>query len=252
MLNQPLLDKLTQLGLPAFRSALVAQWQSPHYADLAFEERLGLLLDLEVTRRRNNRLQRRLQQAHFPLPAALEDLDLSPARGLNRSQVLHLAQGEWIANHLNLLILGPTGAGKSFLAAALGRAACQQEYHVRYLRTSRFLQSLELAHADGSYPQLLAQMARTHLLIFDDWLRDPLSRSQAQDLLEMVDDRYGRASTVVVTQVPVADWHLRIPDPTLSDAVLDRLIHNAYRLELTGESMRKRRAANMTPLTGER
>ncbi len=240
MLNQPLLDTLSQLGLPAFRAALVEQWQSPHYADLAFEQRLGLLLDLEVTRRTNNRLQRRLQQARFPLQATMEDLDLSPSRGLNRSQVLHLAQGEWIANHLNLLILGPTGAGKSFLAAALGRAACQQEYQVLFLRTSRFLQSLELAHADGSWPQLLAKMARTHLLIFDDWLRDPLSRSQAQDLLEIIDDRYGRVATTVVTQVPVADWHLRIPDPTLSDALLDRLIHNAYRLELTGDSRRKR------------
>ncbi|HEX9924035.1 MAG TPA: IS21-like element helper ATPase IstB [Anaerolineae bacterium] len=251
MLNQPLLDKLSQLGLPAFRGALVEQWQSPHYTDLSFEERLGLLLDLEVTRRRNNRLQRRLQQAHFPLPATMEDLDLSPSRGLNRSQVLQLAQGEWVANHLNLLILGPTGAGKSYLAAALGRAACQQEYLVLFLRTSRFLQSLELAHADGSYPQLLAKMARTHLLIFDDWLRDPLARSQAQDLLEIVDDRYGRAATAVVTQVPVADWHLRLPDPTLSDALLDRLIHNAYRLELSGESRRKRLAPAMTPLTGE-
>jgi DNA replication protein DnaC len=247
MLNQPLLDQLGQLGLPAFRAALLEQWQSPHYADLSFEERLGLLLDVEMMRRTNNRLQRHLQQAHFPFPATMEDLDLSPARGLNRAQVLQLAQGEWLFNHLNLLILGPTGAGKSYLATALGRAACQHEYRVLYLRTSRFLQSLELAHADGSYPQLLTKMARTHLLIFDDWLRDPLSRSQARDLLEVVDDRYGRSSTIVVTQVPVADWHLRLPDPTLSDALLDRLIHNAYRLELTGESMRKRRAATLTP-----
>jgi DNA replication protein DnaC len=246
MLNQPLLDKLSQLGLPAFRAALLEQWQSPHYGDLSFEERLGLLLDLEVTRRSNNRLLRRLQQAGFPLQATMEDLDLSPTRGLNRGQVLQLAQGGWVANHLNLLILGPTGAGKSYLAAALGRAVCQQEYAVRYLRTSRFLQSLELAHADGSYPQLLTKLAHTPLLIFDDWLRDPLSRSQAQDLLEIVDDRYGRASIALATQVPVADWHLRIPDPTLSDAILDRLIHNAYRLELSGESMRRRQAPSLT------
>jgi DNA replication protein DnaC len=143
------------------------------------------------------------------------------------------------ATHLNLLILGATGAGKTFLACSLGRAACQAGYNVRYERTSRLLQSLELAHADGSYPQLLRTLARTPLLICDDWLRDPLSRSQARDLLEILDDRYGRSATVVVTQVPVAEWHSRVPDPTLSDAILDRLIHNAYRLELEGESMRK-------------
>jgi DNA replication protein DnaC len=153
--------------------------------------------------------------------------------------VLQLAQSEWVGHHLNLLVLGATGAGKTFLACALGRAACQAGYNVRYERTSRLLHSLELAHADGSYPQLLRTLARTPLLICDDWLRDPLSRSQARDLLEILDDRYGRSATVVVTQVPVAEWHSRIPDPTLSDAVLDRLIHNAYRLELEGESMRK-------------
>lgn len=239
MLTQPLLDKLSQLGLTGFRSALEAQRTSPHYADLSFEERLGLLVDVEVTRRDNSRLKRRITAAHFLLPATLEDLDLTPSRGLNRPQLLQLAQGDWIEHNLNLLILGPTGAGKSFLACALGRAACQAGYKVRYERTSRLLQSLEMAHADGSYPQLLRTLARTPLLIFDDWLRDPLSRSQARDLLEILDDRYGRSATMVITQVPVGDWHSRLPDPTLSDAILDRLIHNAYRLELQGESMRK-------------
>jgi DNA replication protein DnaC len=239
MLTQPLLDKLSQLGLAGFRSALEEQLHSPHYADLSFEERLGLLLDIETTRRANNRLLRRIRAAHFPLPATMEDLDLSARRGLGRAQVLQLAQSEWVGHRLNLLILGATGAGKTFLACALGRAACQAGYNVRYERTSRLLQSLELAHADGSYPQLLRTLARTPLLICDDWLRDPLSRSQARDLLEILDDRYGRSATVVVTQVPVAEWHSRVPDPTLSDAILDRLIHNAYRLELEGESMRK-------------
>jgi DNA replication protein DnaC len=239
MLTQPLLEKLSQLGLVGFRAALEEQLASPHYADLSFEERLGLLVDIEATRRGNSRLNRRIRAARFPLPATMEDLDLSPRRGLNRGQVLQLAQSEWVAHHLNLLVLGATGAGKSFLACALGRAACQAGYKVRYERTSRFLQDLELAHADGSYPQLLRTLARTPLLIFDDWLRDPLSRSQSTDLLEILDDRYGRRATMVVTQVPVTDWHSRIPDPTLSDAILDRLIHNAYRLHLEGESMRK-------------
>ena len=239
MLTQPLLDKLSQLRLSAFRAALEDQMHSPHYAELSFEERLGLLVDIETTHRTQNRLKRRLKAARFPLQATMEDLDLSARRGLNRAQVLELGQGDWIASQLNLLVLGPTGSGKTYLAAALGRAACQAEYTVRYHRTSRLLQQLELAQADGSYPKLLRSLARTRLLVLDDWLRDPLTRTQARDLLEILDDRYGRTATLVSTQVPIADWHLRIPDPTLSDAVLDRLIHNAHRIELQGESMRK-------------
>jgi DNA replication protein DnaC len=239
MLTQPLLDKLSQLHLTGFRQALEEQMATPRYTELTFEERLGLLLDVEVTRRTNNRLKRRIRAAKFPLPATMEDLDLSARRGLKRAEVLQLAQSEWVGRHLNILVLGPTGAGKSYLAAALGRAACEADYKVLYTRTSRLLQSLELAHADGSFPQLLYKLARIHLLIFDDWLRDPLSRSQTRDLLEILDDRYGHSATMVVTQLPVAEWHSRIPDPTLADAILDRLIHNAYRLELQGESMRK-------------
>ena len=242
MLTQPLLEKLGQLGLSGFRTALEEQMESPHYGDLSFEERLGLLLDVEVTRRTNNRFKRRIRAAQFPMQATMEDLDLSPRRGLKRADVLKLAHSEWIGHHLNLLVLGPTGAGKSYLASALGRAACQAEYSVRYERTSRLLQTLELARADGSYAQLLQKLARLRLLILDDWLRDPLSRAQARDLLEILDDRYGRNATMVVTQIPVAQWHERIPDPTLGDAILDRLIHSAYRLELEGESMRKLRS----------
>ena len=239
MLTQPLLDKLSKLKLSAFRLALEEQMQNPQYAELSFEERLGLLVDIETTRRANNRLRRRLKSARFPLQATIEDLDLSARRGLKRAQVLELAQGAWVRRHLNLLVIGPTGAGKTYLSCALGRAACEAEFTVRYLRTSRLLHTLELVHADGSYPQLLRSLARTNLLIFDDWLRDPLSRSQAKDLLEILDDRYARAATLVSTQVPVSDWHNRIPDPTIADSVLDRLIHNAYRLELKGDSMRK-------------
>lgn len=244
MLTQPLLDKLTQLGLTGFRTALEEQGHHPHYADLTFEERLGLLVDLECTRRTNRLLQRRIQAARFALAATIEDLDLSAKRGLNRGQVLELAQAAWVPRQLNILVLGATGAGKSYLACALGRAACEAGFAVRYERTSRLLQTLELAHADGSYPQVLRSLARLPLLILDDWLRDPLTRSQAQNLLEILDDRYGRTATLIATQVPVADWFSRIPDPTLADAILDRLIHNAYRLELKGDSMRK----NQTPL----
>jgi len=239
MLTQPLLDQLSQLKLPGFRHALAEQLASPHYAELSFEERLGLLLDVELTRRTNNRLKRRVRAAGFPLQATLEDLDLSARRGLKRAEVLQLAQSEWVGRHLNVLVLGATGTGKSYLASALGRAACMAGYTVRYERTSRLLQTLELAQADGSYPQLLARLARIQLLILDDWLRDPLSRSQTKDLLEILDDRYGCSATLVATQVPVAEWHPRLPDPTVGDAILDRLIHNAYRLELQGDSMRK-------------
>jgi len=240
MLSQPLLEKLTQLRLSGIRHALQEQNGKPHYAELSFEERLGILVDMELTRRANNARRRRIKVARFPLQATLEDLDLSAGRGLKRAFVLELAQAGWVGRHLNLLVLGATGSGKTFLAAALGRAAAEAEFTVRYFRTSRLLQALALAHADGSFPRLLRSLARTQLVIFDDWLRDPLSRSQAQDLLEILDDRYGRSATLISTQVPVEDWHARFQDPTLADAILDRLIHNAYRLDLKGvDSMRK-------------
>jgi len=239
MLTQPLLDKLSRLRLGALRVALEEQLQSTQYADLPFEDRLGLLVDRECTQRDNNRLKRRLQTAKLPAPATIEDLNMSASRGLDRRLILHLAQGEWIRQHLNILVLGPTGVGKTFLSCALAHSACRYDFTVRYYRTSRLLHQLSLAHADGSYPNLLETLARSQLLVFDDWLRDPLTRSQSQDLLEILDDRYGRSSTLVATQVPVADWHARFPDPTIGDAILDRLIHNAYRLRLEGESRRK-------------
>ena len=248
MLTQPLFNKLASLGLSGFRTALEEQLQNPQYAELAFEDRLGLLIDVECTRRAENRLRRRIRTARFALPATIEDLDLRQKRGLpgpvlpglgDRSQVLELAQAEWVRRALNTLVIGPTGAGKTFLACALGQAACRQDFTVHYVRTSRLLHEMKLAHADGSFPKLLRNLARIKLLIFDDWLRDPLTPAQARDLLELLDDRYGRSATLVATQLPVPVWLAQIPDPTLSDAILDRLIHNAYRLELKGDSMRK-------------
>ena len=249
MLTQPLLDKLTQLRLPAFRAALEEQLHNPQYTELPFEDRLGLLVDRECTHRDNNRLQRRLRTARLPLPATVEDLDLSPSRGIDRRLVLQLAQAEWISRHLNILILGPTGVGKTFLASALAHSACRYNFTVRYLRTSRLLHQITLARADGSYPELLDTFARVQLLVLDDWLRDPLTRTQSQDLLEILDDRYGRASTMIATQVPVAEWHVRFPDPTIGDAILDRLVHNAYRLNLKGESRRKVNSPLTMPTT---
>lgn len=205
--------------------------------------------DRECIHRDNNRLQRRLRTARLPLPATIEDLDLSPSRGIDRRLVLQLAQAEWISRHLNILILGPTGVGNTFLASALAHSACRYNFTVRYLRTSRLLHQITLAQADGSYPKLLDTFARVQLLVLDDWLRDPLTRTQSQDLLEILDDRYGRASTMIATQVPVAEWHVRFPDPTIGDAILDRLVHNAYRLNLKGESRRKVNSPLTMPTT---
>jgi DNA replication protein DnaC len=249
MSDQPLFDKLLQLRLPAFREGLRQQRTHPQYAELSFEERLSLLVDQECTRRRDNRIRRGLRAAAFPLQATLEDLDLAPERGLDRRLVLELGQCGWISSHHNLIVLGPTGSGKSFLACAYGTAAIRMGFSVRYFHTARLLHTLGLARHDGSYPTLLRSLARIDLLVLDDWMRDALTLPNAQDILEVLDDRYGQAATLVAAQVPVADWLLRIPDPTLADAILDRLIHNAFRLQLEGESQRKLRAVRSMPHT---
>ncbi|MFH1906269.1 MAG: IS21-like element helper ATPase IstB [Chloroflexota bacterium] len=242
MLTQPLLDKLIQLRLPAFHDGLQEQINNPKYIELSFEERLALLVDMEITRRHDRRIQRLIKLAAFPQSATLEDLDLSASRGLERRFVLELAQGNWIDQHLNILVLGPTGSGKSFLSCVLGFAACRTNHSVRYFRTSRLLFQLAQSHLDGSFPLLLASLAKIDLLILDDWMRDPISASETRDLLEILDDRFGRVSTLVASQVPVGDWFSRFPDPTHADAILDRVIHNAYRLNLTGDSQRKVRS----------
>ena len=163
--------------------------------------------------------------------------------------MLELSQCVWIANHLNTLVLGPTGSGKTFLASALGLSACRNDHTVRYFRTSRLLFQLAQSHNDGSYPSLLASLAKLDLLILDDWMRDPLTATEARDLLEVFDDRFGRVSTLVASQVPVADWFARLPDPTIADSILDRIIHNSYRLNLTGGSQRKIRSPIPIPAT---
>jgi DNA replication protein DnaC len=249
MLTQPLLDKLIQLHLPSFREGLQEQLRNPQYSELAFEERLALLVDLECTHRHDRRIQRRVRLANFPQSASIEDLDLSATRGLERRFVLELSQCVWIANHLNTLVLGPTGSGKTFLASALGLSACRNDHTVRYFRTSRLLFQLAQSHNDGSYPSLLASLAKLDLLILDDWMRDPLTAAEARDLLEVFDDRFGRVSTLVASQVPVADWFARLPDPTIADSILDRIIHNSYRLNLTGGSQRKIRSPIPVPAT---
>ena len=247
MSDQPLFDKLLRLRLPAFREGLRQQQTNPKYAELSFEERLSLLVDQECTRRRDNRIRRNLRAAAFPLQAALEDLDLTPQRGLDRRLVLELGQCGWISSHHNIIVLGPTGGGKTFLACAYGTAAIRTGFSVRYFHTSRLLHTLGLARQDGSYPNLLRSLDRIDLLVLDDWMRDPLTIPNAQDLLEILDDRYGQRSTIITSQLPVDDWHASISDPILADAILDRLVHNAHKLDLSGESIRKNKRGLTKP-----
>jgi DNA replication protein DnaC len=242
MTDPALLDKLLHLRLPAFREGLREQQANPQFADLSFEERLALLVDQELTRRHDNRIRKSLRTAAFPFQAAPEELEMTTARGLDRKQILELAQCAWIGNHLGILVVGPTGSGKTFVACSLATSALRMGYSVRYYRSSRLLHTLELSRQDGSYSTLLRSLAKIDLLILDDWLRDPLSQVNAQDLLEVLDDRYGHASTMVVSQMPIAEWFTQIPNPTLADACLDRLLHCSYRIQLQGESQRKLRS----------
>ena len=245
MLSQPLLDRLDALRLYGLRAGLAEQLSSAQYADLSFEERLGLLLDAEWTSRQNASFLRRLKAARLHQNATIEDLELGLSRGLDRAQIMSLSSGDWITHRLGVIVAGPTGAGKTYVACALGHAACRRNFAVRYERLGRLLFASALAHADGSYTRLLDQLRRLDLLILDDWLRDPLTATQSRDLADILDDRYGLRATLVATQVPIEDWHSRIGDPTLADAILVRLVHNAFRIELKGESQRKTRATSM-------
>jgi len=247
--RQILLDQLAALRLPAFRQALENQFASPLYDELSFEERLALLVEQEHLQRQDNRLRRRLRQARFQQTAMIQDIDFSTKRGVQRQLVLQLAQNTWIHKGLNVIVTGATGSGKTFLSCALGRAACEQDLTVRYFRLPRFFQEVKIAQLEGDYPRLIKTLSKTDLLVLDDWLRDPLSLTDSQTLLDILDDRYGRSATMVATQLPITAWVSRIPDPTIADAVLDRLVHNAYRIELLGDSQRKIRADSIMAST---
>lgn len=235
-----LLTQLHHLRLSGMAEAVQQQREQPNtYADLSFEERLEHLVSSEVVSRDNRRLARLLRAAKLKLSATMNDIDYRHPRGLKKPVMVSLAAGEWLLHHQNLLITGPCGSGKSYIACALGHHACLKGHAVRYFRTNRLLETMASARADGSYPRLLRQLAKTDLLILDDFGLDPLKQSQRNDLLEIVDDRYDSRSTIVSSQLPVAEWHASIGDATLADAILDRLIHNAHRIELKGESLRK-------------
>jgi len=240
MLQKQTLSQLRALKLSGMAEALGLQWSQPNtYDDISFDERISLMVDQEVTSRDGKRLKRLLNAARFKIMATLSDIDYTHPRGLMKAQVAALQTGDWLIKKRNLLITGPTGCGKTYLACAMGNFACHQGTSVRYYRATRLFEMLTIAHGDGSYLKLINQLAKAEVLIIDDWGLEKLTLSQRNDLLEIMEDRHGSKSTIVTSQLPASKWHTYIADATLADAILDRLLHNAHKLELKGESMRK-------------
>ena len=242
MLVVPTLDGLRELRLEGMVKAFEEQIVSSDFAGLSFEERLGLLVDRELTVRRDRRLKNRLRKAKLRQMACMEDIDYSYSRGLDKSLMRSFATCQWLRDHLNILICGPTGVGKSFIACALGHRACLEGYSVFYCRASRLFRELLVARGDGRWAKLMHRIGKSHLLIIDDWGLSVLTEQEQMDLLEILEDRNTTASTLIASQIPVDRWHEVIRNPTLADAILDRLIHNAHRINLKGESMRKRKS----------
>jgi DNA replication protein DnaC len=240
MLNEPTIEKLKALGLDALAAAWLEQQQRPDAAGLAFDERFGLLVDAEYTHRENKRLDRRLKEAKLRLgQACIEDIDFPAKRELDRAVVRQLATCRWINEHLNVLVTGSAGTGKTYVACALAQQACRRGYRTIYRRTSRLYQELALAHADGSWARVLGKLARVDLLVLDDFALGPIREQERQDLLEVLEDRQGLRSTIVTSQVPVKQWHDYLGEPTVADAILERLVHAGHRIALKGPSRRK-------------
>jgi DNA replication protein DnaC len=235
-------EKLRTLRLTGMAHALEAQLTQADIARLSFDERLAMLIDREEIDRHNAALAQRLRLARLREAACLEDIDYRKPRGLDRSLLRSLATGQWLSEHNNVLVLGKTGTGKSYIACALGNQAARDGHSVRYQRLSRLLDELAMGRAEGRYASILARLSKVKLLILDDWLMAKLTADQRRDLMEVIDDRHQRGSTVLATQIPLDCWHEQIGDPTYGDAILDRLVHNAYRIELRGPSMRPGRA----------
>ena len=242
MLTQPTIEKLNAMKLTAMAKAFADQMQCPDITQLTFEERFGLIVDHQMTDLENRRMQNRLKKAKLRLPASLEDLDFKQGRGLDRSTVMSLALNQWVTSHHNILVTGPPGAGKSYLACALAQKACRDGHATLYQRVPRLLQEIAVSRLDGRYAKLIAPITKCEVLILDDLLISPLTREEQRELLEIVEERYDRKATIVTSQLPVKAWHDAMQDPTLADAILDRLVHNAYKLELKGESMRRKRS----------
>lgn len=239
MLMEQTLDKMNAMKLTGMTEALRQQMGSAQHARLAFDERLGLLIDAEWLAREQRRLTTRLHAAKLRYPASLEDVDFKHPRGLDRQMVLSLGNCGFVQNRQNVVVTGPTGSGKSYLACAFVERACRRGHKAAYVRLSRLLQQLAVGRGDGSYARILDRMARVELLAIDDWLLAPLHDSERRDLVEIIEDRSERASTIIASQLPVKDWHASIGDPNLADAICDRLLSNAHRIELEGTSMRR-------------
>lgn len=243
MKSENLLAQMGQLKMKGMQEAFCEQLNQPKHADLSFEERLGLLLDRELLLKENKRIQNLQRRAKLRQAAAIEDISYTQKRGLEKAKIMSFAKCDFIRMHHNILVTGPTGCGKTYIACAIGNQACRLGYKVHYLLLTRFLEEITLSHADGSYKTLMAQLHKNDVLILDDFGLTSINSSQRHDLFNLIEDRYQLKSTIITSQLPVAKWHDYLGEPTIADAILDRISENAHRIELHGESMRKREVA---------